>query len=546
LKGAPVNSLIDLLLEVLEESGTLCGIDTSQDRKTILARYQTEGESFLTITLPSIVKDLYRALDQEEVTPDLFASFKRIKGRKLPLFMGGFFEKLFDTESGVLTHVASENDLAAAEAAQVIRAIVQVTGLCGKLFEVCSDKRNQAAMERYIENDSTVRAFDMLRESKLAEQGLRKTDLRHIMHVLFGNVLKEANEAILREELKPHHGPGSTADRLLGNKKWQQPQWPERLEDVFPYGKWAYNSYLNYLDDVLNGRVEDPGPEVPVKVISVPKTQKTPRIIAIEPTHMQYMQQGVRGVLEKAIANDKFVTAMMGYSDQTLNQRLAREGSLTGALATLDLSDASDLVSFELVDYLFKDWPALRVALWATRSQQARVLDQVIDLAKFASMGSALCFPIEAMVFSAITIAGIYAGLGRNTKLEVLIRDLEGKVRVYGDDIIVPTEHAQSVVDCLEACGLKVNRAKSFWSGYFRESCGKEYWRGFDVTYVKLRHRLPTLRKPLSEDSAAVVHTAAFANNLREGKCYTNVVALLDALMDKRLKGLYPLVLPTS
>jgi len=223
LKGAPVNSLIDLLLEVLEESGTLCGIDTSQDRKTILARYQTEGESFLTITLPSIVKDLYRALDQEEVTPDLFASFKRIKGRKLPLFMGGFFEKLFDTESGVLTHVASENDLAAAEAAQVIRAIVQVTGLCGKLFEVCSDKRNQAAMERYIENDSTVRAFDMLRESKLAEQGLRKTDLRHIMHVLFGNVLKEANEAILREELKPHHGPGILLTGFLATRNGSSP-----------------------------------------------------------------------------------------------------------------------------------------------------------------------------------------------------------------------------------------------------------------------------------------------------------------------------------
>lgn len=541
-----MNSLIDLLLEVLEESGTLCGIDTSQDRKTILARYETEGESFLTITLPSIVKDLYKALDQEKVTPDLFVAFKRLKGRVLPVFLGGFFEQLFDTESGVLTHVASSDDLAATKVAQIVRAIVQISGLCGKLFEVCSDKRNEAAMKRYIENDSMVRLHDGLRETKLAEQGLHKNDLRLIMHLLFGRVLTEANEAIRRDELKPHHGPGSTADRLLGNQKWQQPQWPERLETVFPYGRWAYNSWLNYLDDVQFGRIEDPGPEIPCKVISVPKTQKTPRIIAIEPTHMQYMQQGVRGVLEKAIANDSYATAVMGYSDQTLNQRMAREGSITGLLATLDLSDASDLVSYELVDYLFKDWPALRVALWATRSQQARVLDQVIDLAKFASMGSALCFPIEAMVFSVIVFAGIYAGLGRNTELRTLKRELEGRVRVYGDDIIVPVEHAQSVVDCLEACGLKVNRAKSFWSGYFRESCGKEYWRGHDVTYVKLRHRLPTLRKPLSEDSEAVVHTVAFANNLREGKCYTNTVALLDELLDKRLKGLYPVVLPTS
>lgn len=70
-----MNSLTILLLKVLEESGTQCGVDTSKDRETILTRVEKEGFSFLTITLPTFVKDLYRALDDCAVTPDLFKPF---------------------------------------------------------------------------------------------------------------------------------------------------------------------------------------------------------------------------------------------------------------------------------------------------------------------------------------------------------------------------------------------------------------------------------------------------------------------------------------
>jgi hypothetical protein len=65
-------------------------------------------------------------------------------------------------------------------------------------------------------------------------------------------------------------------------------------------------------------------------------------------------------------------------------------------------------------------------------------------------------------------------------------------VRVYGDDIIVPVEYVFAVVSRLEAFGFKVNKNKSFWSGYFRESCGKDYYEGTDVTIVRVRHEWPT------------------------------------------------------
>lgn len=536
-----MNSLLELQLRITEESGVLCSVDTMLDRKTIKHRFETEGEAFLTITLASCVKDLYKALDQGYVSPNLFPSFKRLKGRETPIFMGGFFDMLFDSGTGGLLPVAHRPSN---KEASVVRAMVQIMGLNGKLFELCNDRRTAAALERYVENDRKVAALNETRSDRLSAIGLTDvTSIRLAMHVLFGKVNSFANQMISAEDFMPKHGPGATADRLTGNGKWRQPLWSEELETVFPQGRWLSNSWLNYLEMVDADQIRDPGVAMPVKVITVPKTQKTPRIIAIEPTSMQYMQQAIRMVLEKSIQSDFFAEQMMGYEHQEPNQVLARKGSINGSLATLDLSDASDLVSYELVMSAFHDWPALQQALSVTRSTQARVdgFEDQIPLSKFASMGSALCFPVEAMMFSSMVLLGCRMVLNPEGTLAETKHLLEGKVRVYGDDIIIPNDCAQSVIEVLEAYGLKVNLDKSFWSGNFRESCGKEYWHGFDVTYVKLRHRLPSLQKSLNQDVPSTVHSVAFRNNLRE-KYYFDTVEWLDDVLGKRLKGVYPLV----
>jgi hypothetical protein len=540
-----MNSLTTLLLEVLDDSSISCGIDTSQDRKTILARVDSEGEAFLTITLPTMVKDLYKALDQSCVTENLFRPFKRKRGEALPVFLGGFFRLLFDPVTGGLRHVSSPSQ--EMDMVKAIRAIVQISGLHGKLFELCNPERNSAALAKYVVNDARVKQSDLELEGNLKSLGISKRELRVAMHVLYGGPLRSANADLLRGDLRPKHGPGSVADKLRGNAKWRQTSWPERLEETFPFGRWAFNSYLNFLDEVDAGHVAEPGTEIPVKVITVPKTQKTPRIIAVEPTAMQYLQQGVKDVLEKHLFSDKTANSVVGYKSQEPNQLLAREGSENGSLATLDLSDASDLVSYALAEYAFHDWPALWQAMDATRSRQARVLGEVYDLNKFASMGSALCFPVEAMLFSAIALIGMRRALSPTGTMESLLQRYHGKVRVYGDDIIVPVDSAQSVVETLEAFGLRVNRDKSFWTGRFRESCGKEYWRGHDVTYVKVRFRLPSLQKPLASDVESTIHTVALRNNFEQSKLFNGrTVGWLDALLERRLNGVFPTVASTS
>lgn len=247
-----------------------------------------------------------------------------------------------------------------------------------------------------------------------------------------------------------------------------------------------------------------PERELPVKVVQVPKTVETPRIIAEEPTCMQFMQQGIfRGLRQEM--DQTYLVDLIGTRSQEPNQLLAREGSLNGDLATLDLSEASDRVSNLLVQALFDRFPDLSDAVQACRSRRADVPGHgVIPLARFASMGSALTFPVESMVFLIIVLLGMEEALGTRFTKTIQIMDLIGRVRIYGDDIIVPVEAVPSVVKYLEAYGLRVNHHKSFWTGKFRESCGMEYFDGVDVTICRARQLLPTRRKDVKELIAAV------------------------------------------
>jgi len=155
-------------------------------------------------------------------------------------------------------------------------------------------------------------------------------------------------------------------------------------------------------------------------------------------------------------------------------------------------------------------------------------------------MGSALCFPIEAMVFTTIIFVAI-ANQRRVPLNRSLFLEMRGKVRVYGDEIIVPVEFVPSVIQLLEAFGLVVNMDKSFWNGKFRESCGGDYFDGEWVTPIRLRHDLP---RSLT-DVQGVVGLIAFRNLLYFGG-YWQTVNKLDDWLTTLLKGHWSIVESTS
>lgn len=502
-----------LFQEVLLERGTWCRTSTSRDLKTVTARVEHEGLSFLTITLPSFGKDLEKGLDQGKVDRNLFQGFSWKGG--LPRFLGGFLDLVFDRGTGLLLDVPS---------IEAIHAMRQITLMFGKVAVPCSPEREAAAMVSYIECEKEVRKADVRRTQREISEFLR------IVSLLLAPALSSVDHSIANHKPVPKHGPGATADKLVGNRKFWQQEWTWRLEKVFPSVDYLIPSpsYYSELD-----RVDflEPGQERPVRVISVPKTLKTPRIIAIEPTCMMYTQQAVMELMVEAIEGDDFLSSFIGFTDQTPNQRMAREGSLSGDLATLDLSEASDRVSNQLVRAMVHRQPHLAEALDATRSRKADVLGHgVIRLSKFASMGSALCFPIEAMVFCSLVFLGIQDELNRPLTRKDL-KSFRGQVRVYGDDIIVPVRFVHAVIRRLEDFGLLVNAGKSFWTGKFRESCGKEYYDGEDVSIVRVRHLLPSSRR----DVTGVISTVSLRNQFYFSGSWDTAKWL-----DSRIEGLIP------
>jgi len=518
-----VKSLMTLWSRLAAEAADQCYTSAIRDINTVSDRIEHEGLSFFTITLPDFGKAIQKWLDQGQV--GIHSSFRKERGGSLPAFMGGFFNRVFDRSSGLLL-----DDPCIAS----IRALRQLTLMFGKIELECSPARQLKAIQNYIECEQEVKLFD----AGLSDRDLK--DFADMSNMLFGSVLTEVDRDVYYQRIVPKHGPGSTADRLAGNGKFNQAVWTDRLEPVFPAGEhilpnWSYYDQLGDVDFL------EPGAEVPVRVTLVPKTLKTPRVIAMEPTCMQYMQQGVLRCFLEHFYKDDILGKFIGFDDQVPNQELARQGSLDQRTATLDLSDASDRVSNQLVRAMFANHPHASAAVDATRSRRAVVpqTGEVVRLAKYASMGSALCFPVEAMVFTTLIFMGIQRSLNTSLSRQSL-SNFVGSVRVYGDDLIVPVDHVSTVIRTLEHFGARVGSDKSFWTGRFRESCGREYFNGHDVSICRVRQAFPTSR----QDAAGVESLVSCRNQLYWSG-YWQTVRWLDELLRDLLKH-FPVVESTS
>lgn len=226
------------------------------------------------------------------------------------------------------------------------------------------------------------------------------------------------------------------------------------------------------------------------KVVFVPKSIDKLRTICEEPSQLMWYQQGFLRSITMYVERHRYLSRRINLEDQGLSQDLAYEGSIDGSFATIDLSSASDSVSWALI----KEWTstsALYNIALCTRSHYCELPDgKVIESKKFAPMGSALCFPLECIIFSAIVEAAITESSGRAYCSDY---------RVYGDDIIVETSYADAVIKRLEQNGFTINKLKTFSSvgdRIFRESCGGEYYNGVDVTAVRMSRRFAGYSTP--------------------------------------------------
>lgn len=209
-------------------------------------------------------------------------------------------------------------------------------------------------------------------------------------------------------------------------------------------------------------------------LFTVPKKTDIDRVACKEPDLNMFIQKGIGSYFRRRLRR-----IGINLNDQSINRSLAREGSLTGRLATLDLSSASDSVTEGLVALLLPE-------TWYTLLDSVRCPVTIIDGEEhrnhmFSSMGNGFTFELESLLFYVLTRA----------TAKFCRRD--GVVSVYGDDIICPTDLSHDLIWVLGYFGFSVNTDKSCISGPYRESCGGHYWNGFDITPFYIRKPIETL-----------------------------------------------------
>lgn len=209
----------------------------------------------------------------------------------------------------------------------------------------------------------------------------------------------------------------------------------------------------------------------------VPKTALTDRPIAIGPNLNVLLQRGYGAAIRKKMKQ-------IGLNLNRLAERhrqLALNASKDGLLATIDLSSASDTISWAIVQELLPfQWLD---ALHTVRSGRYEYGNKWYEYHKFSAMGNGYTFELESLIFYALAYASaIYDGSPVQN------------ISSYGDDILIPTQSVDTLIEVLSECGFTVNETKSFWFGPFRESCGGDFYNGIEVRGFYLKSKL-TLAK---------------------------------------------------
>lgn len=316
-------------------------------------------------------------------------------------------------------------------------------------------------------------------------------------------------------------GPGVTSavkgNALAAYKKFQG--FLEATPDLIAAGAHhLVNSIPMWSTYHASGTPDNPSSVTPASftaipgnaVTTVPKNAKTDRTIAVEPHVNAFLQRGVGKYIRNVLKRRGF-----DLRSQERNQNLAREGSLTGELATIDLSGASDTISRAIVSTILPpDWVSFLDKL---RSPVYKMEGEWHLYHKHSSMGNGYTFELETLIFALLAIASCDE-VGISTR----------QVSVYGDDIIIPIEAYNVFVETLTVCGFTINREKSFATGPFRESCGSDFFRGTNVRPFFVREKL-----------SSVIALYRVANNLRRYCAMRNGDLGYDARFKRAWKGLY-------
>jgi hypothetical protein len=489
--------VVGICKDIQQAYPTLRGLDLDLERLSLLV--QSRGLGCFTLDLPERHSQLIQGLETGLLVTT--GTKKYSKCYPVPRLFAGLYMRIFERD----LRLRSDADVNA------IAFLIQLTTVGKKIEEPCSRKRELTAIEEYIHveqqmvkpslswgqdhldcpnGDNSIHLCDSLGPDLplYPEYNLGRTAgvklllqrCQRFADFVSGELGTFCPECVIDANRAEHrrlglrHGPGAVAGRS-GRffDKSRFTSWPDKLQSLYP---WEFMGKMP-----TDARDKPPNHEVPARLVCVPKTAKGPRIIAAEPAEHMFCQNLFASWLNDRISGT-VMSKFIDFRDQSKSGRLVLKASLDRKLATIDLSSASDRLSLYVVERIFRSNPSILKAIHASRTRWLKLPNgECLELKKFASQGTALTFPVQTVVFWVIAMACCYSGTPSNDGLN----KFREKVRVYGDDIIIPTARYAEVVELLTTLGLKVNKEKSFSMGNFRESCGVDAFKGYDVTPVK-------------------------------------------------------------
>jgi len=477
--------------------------DCERDLSRLKTLSTNMGIKVFTLMLPALSKILDRALDSGALTFSGEPLTRSVNGRTvIPRLFRGFWSAIFE-DNGVLKQDIDTFDVL------ILRTLL----LAGKKYNLkCSDSAKFLTLKEFFDVDETLPPPSLywdgdgsdlgtIGSHSFEDFGTRTGDLfcREDRGIVL--LLRTAQQCADRVsgylgEFVPsvsrfRHGPGASSDlsyRKDFKYSFRENCWNPRLQWVFPASVFGLP---NTRDVALTNSYDEgniPQIESASKLHAVPKTQKSPRLIAAEPSSNQWCQQSVRDYLADAISAC-FVGDSIDFSRQDLSGDLALAASVSGELATIDLSSASDRLSCAVVERMFRKNGSLLSAMIACRTRfVTNDLDKktpsLHKLRKFASMGSALTFPVQSIVFYTLCLA---AGIVAEQATMGEMHRLGKKVRVYGDDLIVPVLWVPFIEQLFSTLHLKINVSKTYTGEHFRESCGYDCFNGDWVSPGQVR-----------------------------------------------------------
>lgn len=223
----------------------------------------------------------------------------------------------------------------------------------------------------------------------------------------------------------------------------------------------------------------------------VPKSAKTSRMISVEPTLNMFYQLGIGEIITKRL---KRYFGIDLATQQSINRYLAFVGSRVDSsfgdgFATIDLSSASDSLSLKLCgEILPSEWFSTLVEFRSSFTS-GKIGDMKFHttLNMMSTMGNGFTFPLQTALFACAASACISMDDQIRTCPKAFALGRPGTFSVFGDDIIVPAKNYARMLRLLEFMGCSPNKDKSFSTGSFRESCGHDYYQGYNIRPVFLR-----------------------------------------------------------